>query len=203
MPYVFVVGPGMLEPYGNMRISLGGSKQLIGGSAMSRWPAAWISALSSTLLGVALGVSSSLFFKGSSAENLANGLLGTCLGIIFAQLLQSARVDSQAALVSDLLRHEEIATLVEDARKARDFVQRLNKGEGIRRFYQDRLKELCTQTTWSELAQGELAILPHRELSFNKDALSICTRHLRAIAYQDESFWKLPEGEAFWMRTRP
>ena len=168
---------------------------------MTRWPAVWIASLSSALLGVVIGALSEFAFSGSSAENLTNGLVGASVGILFANLLERARVDSDTAVLADLRKDADLHTLVENARQARRFIDSLRNAP-VHDFFSDRLTELCTASDWSELAQGRLAISEQRELWFNRDLLRICRKRLRAIAYQDQPFWEAPEGRAFLEANR-
>jgi hypothetical protein len=168
---------------------------------MTRWPAVWIASLGSALLGVVIGTLSEVAFSGSSAENLTNGLVGAAVGILFANLLERARVDSDMAVLADLRGDGDLHTLVENARQTRGFIRSLRNAP-VHDFFADRLTELCTASDWSELAQGHLAISEPRELWFNRDLLRICRQRLRAIAYEDQPFWEAPEGKAFLEANR-
>jgi uncharacterized protein DUF6879 len=168
---------------------------------MTRWPAVWIASLGSALFGVVIGTLSEVAFSGSSAENLTNGLVGAAVGILFANLLERARLDSDMAVLADLRRDADLHTLVENARQARGFIHSLRNAP-VHDFFADRLTELYNGSDWSELAQGQLAIPEPRELWFNRDLLRISRHRVRAIAYEDQPFWEAPEGRAFLEANR-
>jgi hypothetical protein len=160
------------------------------------WPTAWTGSLASTLLGIGVGSLSDIVFNGTAAENFLAGLSGAALGLLLSNLLDRARLDAASRLVSDLRQHPELRALVESAQNARTYVRGL-ENEQLRKQFDERYRELCTEPSWAELANGRLAIPESRELSFNRIGLQISTRRFRATSYQDERFWRMPEGQVF------
>jgi hypothetical protein len=163
---------------------------------MTRWPGAWTGSLASTLLGVGVGALSDIVFHGSAAENFAAGLTGAALGLLLSNLLDRARLDAASRLVADLQQNSDLRALLEAAQTARTYVRGL-ENEQLRKLFEERYRELCSEPSWTELSHGRLAIPEHRELSFNRVGLQMCSHRLRAMSYQDERFWSMPEGRVF------
>ncbi len=164
-------------------------------------PPLWVSLSISVCVGLVLAIISNLL-GGTRAISLSNAIGGIVCSVIIAEIYTRNRLDANYSLIKDITCSQDLERLVTDARDAFESIRKQSSSE-IRMFLTDRFSEGCTDMIWRDLVTGKLTIDAERELSFNRDALSICKRKLRAVSYQDDAFWKSAEGIKFLQAHQP
>ncbi len=70
-----------------------------------------------------------------------------------------------------------------------------NRGPFLAELMQRRLREVAADM--KSMAQGVLRCRPDEEPRLTKLAVRDCKQHLRAVSYQDESWWGGPDGDRY------